>query len=133
MSNDNATLRPVLLDVSAREEVEYRPLKPVILRAAQIEQEIQRLSEREFRGSRRTIVAHPGLVDGYGLMPACTFSINVLLPGERTAPHRHNSAVVNFGVRGSGTSVIGGRRIDWHERDTSTSSRSASPTATAAC
>jgi gentisate 1,2-dioxygenase len=51
-------------------------------------------------------------------MPACTVSINVLLPGERTVPHRHNSSVVNFGVRGSGTSIVGGRRIDWSQYDT---------------
>lgn len=112
--NSQATL----IDQSGRRTVEYRPLKPVIVRVDEIESEIERLAEGRFRGSRRTTVVHPGLIDGAGLMPACTFSINVLLPGERTLPHRHNSSVVNFGMRGSGTSLIGGRKIEWSERDT---------------
>jgi gentisate 1,2-dioxygenase len=42
----------------------------------------------------------------------------VLLPGERTKPHRHNSSVVNFGVRGRGKAIIGGREIEWGQYDT---------------
>jgi gentisate 1,2-dioxygenase len=60
---------------------------------------------------------HPALVDSFGLMPSCTVSINVLLPGERTAAHRHNSSVVNFCLRGSGRSIVGGTEIDFNERD----------------
>jgi gentisate 1,2-dioxygenase len=110
--------QPVVIDRSGRPETEYRPLQPVILRGAQLEEEIERLAEGPFRGSRRAEVLHPGLVDTSGLMPACTMSINVLLPGERTKPHRHNAAVVNFGMRGSGTAIVGGRQVDWNQYDT---------------
>lgn len=110
----------VLVEVSGRPFVEYRPLRPVIVKGSRIESEIERLAAGPFRGSRRSVVAHPGLRDSLSLYPACTVSINVLLPGERTRPHRHNSSVVNFGLRGSGTSIVGGRTIEWGQYDTFT-------------
>lgn len=108
----------LMLDRSGRAAHEYRPLKPVLIKRAQIEAEIERLSEGEFRGSRRVAIVHPALASSFSLYPAVSVSLNVLLPGERTKPHRHNSSVVNFGVRGRGTSIIGGRTIEWGERDT---------------
>jgi len=88
------------IDRSGRAPVAYRPLKPVIIKREQIEAEIDRLCEGEFRGSRRVSIVHPGLANTGGLYPAVSVSLNVLLPGERTVPHRHNSSVVNFGIRG---------------------------------
>lgn len=110
----------VFLDYSGRPFVEYRPLQPVLVKGEQIEAEIERLCSGSFEGSRRSVIAHPGLLDSGSLYPACTVSLNVLLPGERTRPHRHNSAVVNFGLRGSGTSIVGGRTIGWDKYDTFT-------------
>lgn len=98
-------------DQSDRAPVEYRPLQPVIIKGAEIEREIERLAALDVRRSRRSLVVHPGLLEGMGLMPSCTVSINVLMPGERTRPHRHNSSVVNFCMRGSGTSIIAGREV----------------------
>jgi gentisate 1,2-dioxygenase len=106
-----------LLDQSGRDAVEYRPLKPIIIRAETIEREIERLAALPAAGRRRSVVVHPGLLEGFGLMPSCTVSICVLLPGERTTPHRHNSSVVNFCVRGTGRSVIAGRDVRFRERD----------------
>jgi gentisate 1,2-dioxygenase len=108
----------VFIDRSGRPVPEYRPLRPVLIKGAEIEAEIERLAEAPFRGSRRTTIAHPALTGSYGLYPAVSVSLNVLLPGERTRPHRHNSSVVNFGVRGRGTSIIGGRTVEWGQRDT---------------
>jgi gentisate 1,2-dioxygenase len=106
-----------LIDLTDREPPEYRPLAPIIIRGAEIEAEIERLAGEPMRDRRRTVVVHPGLVGSQGLMPPCTVSVNVLLPGERTTPHRHNSSVVNFALRGGGTSVIGGKEIRFSERD----------------
>jgi gentisate 1,2-dioxygenase len=108
----------VLVDRSGRPVTEYRPLKPVLVKGAEIDAEIERLSEGPFRGSRRSTIVHPALTASHSLYPAVSVSLNVLLPGERTRPHRHNSSVVNFGIRGAGTSIIGGRTIEWGERDT---------------
>jgi len=110
----------VFIDRSGREAREYRPLNPVIVKGAEIETEIERLAAGAFRGSRRVVIAHPGLLDSSSLYPAVAVSINVLLPGERTLPHRHNSSVVNFGIRGSGKSIIGGRTVEWGQYDTFT-------------
>lgn len=108
----------VFIDRSGRHVPEYRPLNPVLVTAAEIEAEIERLAAGPFRGSRRTVIAHPGLLDSASLYPAVSVSLNVLLPGERTTPHRHNSSVVNFGIRGRGTSIVGGRTIEWGQYDT---------------
>jgi gentisate 1,2-dioxygenase len=108
----------VLIDRSGRPVTEYRPLKPLIVKSAEIDAEIERLCEGPFRGSRRTTIVHPALTGSRSLYPAVSVSINVLLPGERTNPHRHNSSVVNFPIRGRGTSIVGGRTIEWGKYDT---------------
>ena len=108
----------IFVDRSGRAPTPYRPLKPVIIKREQIEEEIDRLCEGEFRGSRRVAIVHPGLANTGGLYPAVSVSLNVLLPGERTVPHRHNSSVVNFGIRGRGKAIIGGREIEWGQYDT---------------
>lgn len=108
----------VLVDLSGRPITQYRPLRPLIVKGAQIDAEIERLCQGPFRGSRRTAIVHPALTGSCGLYPAVSVSINVLLPGERTIPHRHNSSVVNFGIRGSGTSIVGGRTLQWGQYDT---------------
>ena len=106
-----------LIDLTDREAPEYRPLAPIIIRGEEIEAEIQRLAREPMHGHRRSVVVHPGLVANNGLMPACTVSVNVLLPGESTTPHRHNSSVVNFALRGGGTSLIAGKEVSFKERD----------------
>src|SRR3954471_15623812 len=88
----------VFVDRSGRAPVEYRPLRPLLVPRAQIEAEVERLCEGPFRGSRRAAIVPPGLLGSSSLYPAVTVTLNVLLPGERTRPHRHNSSVVNFAV-----------------------------------
>src|SRR3954454_11709982 len=95
-----------LFDLTDRQPPEYRPLAPIIIKGAEIEAEVERLARADMVSNRRTAVVHPGLIGNLALMPACTVSVNVLLPGESTAPHRHNSSVVNFCLRGSGSSLI---------------------------
>ena len=41
----------------------------------------------------------------------------MLLPGERTAPIRHTSTLVNFCIRGSGTAIVGQKRISYGQYD----------------
>jgi gentisate 1,2-dioxygenase len=106
------------IDRSGRPAVEYRPLKPLLVKREEIEAEVQRLADGPFRGSRRSAIVHPGLLFSSSLYPAVSVSLNVLLPGERTRPHRHNSSVVNFAIRGGGRSIIGGRDIAWRQYDT---------------
>lgn len=44
-------------------------------------------------------------------------SMQMLRPGEHTRAHRHTGSFLYHVAKGSGHSVIGGRRFDWTERD----------------
>ena len=44
-------------------------------------------------------------------------AMQMLRPGERTRAHRHTGNVIYQVARGSGVSVVGGRRFEWGERD----------------
>ncbi len=118
VGNQDDPVRAVFVDRSGREPIDYRPLKPLLITKAEIDAEIERLAAGPFRGSRRSTIVNPALMQSRSLYPAVSVSLNVLLPGERTTPHRHNSSVVNFCIQGAGTSVIGGRSVEWGQYDT---------------
>lgn len=118
IGNQDEPVRAIFSDKSGRPVNQTRPLKPILIPKAEIDAEVERLASGPFRGSRRAEIVNPALQNSGSLYPAVTVSLNVLLPGERTRPHRHNSSVVNFGIQGAGTAVIGGRRIAWNEYDT---------------
>lgn len=44
-------------------------------------------------------------------------SMQMLRPGERTKAHRHTGSYLYHVAKGSGYSIIDGRRFDWTERD----------------
>lgn len=91
----------------------------VIPRAA-IETEIERLaaSPAPANGRRSALVVHPRAQEpGLGLAPGIQVSLNVLRPGERTRPIRHNSTQVDFCIRGGGRAVVGGQTIDFDQYD----------------
>jgi gentisate 1,2-dioxygenase len=118
IGNQDDPIKAVFVDRSGRGPNNYRPLKPLLITKAEIDSEIDRLREGPFRGSRRVEIVNPALMQSGSLYPSVTVSLNVLLPGERTTPHRHNSSVVNFAIRGSGSSIIGGRAVSWGLHDT---------------
>jgi gentisate 1,2-dioxygenase len=102
---------PRLVDVSGR-PVDAEPdfWEPVIVRAAEIDDEIERLCAAPAPpdGRRSALVVHPKApADIPSLNPGVRVSIDVLLPGERTRPVRHNSTMVGFCIRGSGVAHIG--------------------------
>ena len=45
---------------------------------------------------------------GQGLTPGVKFTIDVLKPGEKTEPIRHNSTQVNFCIQGGGHTLVDG-------------------------
>lgn len=96
---------------------------PVVVRASEIAEQVERLSSlpRPADGRRSTWIVHPRSTGiGPGLAPGIRVSLDVLLPGERTAPIRHNSSQVSFAIEGSGFAVVGGEKIEfslydvWH-------------------
>ncbi len=93
---------------------------PVIVRRDQIASEIDRLASlpRPGNGRRQTQFVHPSACSlGRGLNPGVQVTLDVLLPGEETAPIRHNSTQVNFCIRGTGYSIVGGKRIAFRQYD----------------
>lgn len=92
---------------------------PVVIAKEQIDAEIERLasSPRPANGRRRAVIVHPRNKLSDGLAPGIQVALDVLLPGERSVPYRQNSTQVNFAIRGSGVTVIGGRRFEMKLHD----------------
>ena len=54
---------------------------------------------------------------GGPVMPTIGASMQMLRPGERTQAHRQVGSFVYQCCKGSGYSIVNGRRFDWRERD----------------
>ncbi len=54
---------------------------------------------------------------GGPVMPTIGAAMQRLAPGARTRAHRHTGSAVYQVAKGAGWSMIGGRRLDWAERD----------------
>lgn len=120
-------IEPILLDrtgaAAACSPAHLKPASdwpPVIVSREVIEAEVTRLANlpRPANGRRQTLLVHPNApAPGRGLTPGVQVTIDVLKPGESTAPIRHNSTQVNFCIRGSGRTVIGNREIRFGQYD----------------
>ncbi len=107
------------VDRTDAEEAKHRPAFPVVITREEIEAEIERLAAlpRPAHGRRTSEIVNPAAGVGNGLAPGTSVSLSVLKPGERTRQVRHNVSLVNFCIRGQGTSVIGGKRIRFEQFD----------------
>ncbi len=93
---------------------------PVVIPKERIEEEVRRLAglPAPANGRRAALIVHPFAQEpGLGLAPGIQVSLNVLLPGERTAPIRHNSTQVNFCIQGAGHTVVNGQTIRFTQYD----------------
>jgi len=103
------------VDRSGQPEPALRLTEAVVIPKAAIDAEVERLAglPTPANGRRVTAIVSPDTGVGNGLTHGTAVSICVLRPGERTQPIRHNSAQVNFCIRGAGHSVVGAKRIDF--------------------
>lgn len=93
---------------------------PVVIPKEAIDAEIVRLAglPAPANGRRRSLIVHPEhRGDGRGLAPGIQVAIEVLRPGERTAPIRHNSSQVVFCIEGAGSVVVDGRERSFERYD----------------
>ena len=93
---------------------------PVTITREMFDAEIERLAAlpRPANGRRQVQFVHPSANPATpGLNPGVRVTLDVLLPGEETAPIRHNSTQVNFCIRGSGGTIVGGRQIRFGQYD----------------
>lgn len=51
-------------------------------------------------------------------LPTLGCFVQALAPGRHTDAHRHTTSAVYHAVRGHGSTIVEGERIDWEERDT---------------
>jgi len=56
-------------------------------------------------------------VTGGHVMQTIGASMQMLRPGEATKAHRHTGSSIYQVAKGSGSSIIGGKRFDWQEKD----------------
>jgi gentisate 1,2-dioxygenase len=55
--------------------------------------------------------------DGRHVMQTIGASMQLLRPDERTKAHRHTGSFIYQVAKGTGYSIVAGRRFDWQERD----------------
>lgn len=92
----------------------------IVIPKERLEEEAERLASlpRPSNGRRQALIVHPRATEpGLGLAPGIRVTLEVLLPGEESAPIRHNSTQVNFCIRGGGTSLVHGREIQFEQYD----------------
>lgn len=92
----------------------------IVITKEQIDAEIERLAAQSVPsdGVRRSLIVHPrSTAPGLGLAPGIRVALDVLLPGEKTTPVRHNSTLVNFCIRGGGSTTVAGRKIRYGLHD----------------
>ncbi len=93
---------------------------PLVIPKEQIEDQVKRLAgaPAPANGRRRALLAHPESQEpGVGLAPGIRVTLDVLLPGERTKPIRHNSTQANFCIQGGGHTVVAGKTIRFTQYD----------------
>ena len=92
----------------------------LVISKEEIDAEIERLADlpEPDNGRRQSFFVHPRATEpGLGLAPGITLSLNVLKPGERTAPFRHNATEVNFCILGTGRTEVAGKTIRFARYD----------------
>lgn len=116
MSNTkpSAELEAIFVDQSGQDRPPLRPWPSMVVPRASIDREIERLADlpRPGNGLRASAIVHPcynGV--GHGISHGFDAVINVLKPGERTAPIRKNSNRVEFCIRGNGVATVNGEDV----------------------
>lgn len=107
-------LAPIFLDQTGQEPQGPDIWPALVVPRAQIEREIERLADlpRPDNGRRSSAIVHPSAVaPGLGLAPGTDVTINVLKPGEESAPIRRNSNQLEMCIQGAGVIEVGGETI----------------------
>ncbi len=86
-------------------------------RWAQTEEKLTQLKDRDGSPYDGVALQFTKPFTGGPVMPTIDCWIQLLRPGEQTRAHRHTSSVVYNVVRGSGSTVIDGKKFDWTEGD----------------
>jgi gentisate 1,2-dioxygenase len=102
----------------ARDENVY--WAPIVVTRREIDAEVERLASLPFpaNGRRESLIVHPlAEANAPGFAPGIQVKLSVLKPGEKSAAFRHNATEVNFCIRGSGTTLVAGKRVGFAQYD----------------
>ena len=108
------------VDLTGKPEPERELWPALVIPREAIEAEVERLAALppSDTGRRQSSIVHPSSTGpGAGLAPGIRVTLEVLRPGERTAPIRHNSTAVQFCLRGGGRTLVAGRAISFGRYD----------------
>jgi gentisate 1,2-dioxygenase len=116
-----------LLDDSGAQLLTYKHLlqpekawnDPVVWRFAEIKPHLDELDNDDprFNGRRVVMLYHPGTGVAQGTTSTLTAFVGIIVPGEVHIPHRHTSSAINYYLKGSGYSIVGGQRLEWEAGD----------------
>src|SRR5262245_14548829 len=93
---------------------------PIVVTRREIDAEVERLAALPVpaNGRRESLIVHPlAEANAPGFAPGIQVKLSVLKPGEKSAPFRHNATEVNFCIRGSGATLVAGKRIAFAQYD----------------
>lgn len=113
-------MTPGFIDVSGRVPREQEQWPSLIMRRAAIEREIERLASeaRPPDGCRASAFNHPmnkGRIPAYA--PGIEVLLQVLKPGEETAPVMRNSSLVEICIGGQGELQVGSQTLRMERHD----------------
>src|SRR5258707_15731558 len=118
---DFQPMRGRFLDLAgqgARDENTY--WTPIVVTKKEIDAEVERLASLPLPANsrREALIAHPlAAANAPGFAPGIQVKLSVLKPGEKTTAFRHNATEVNFCIRGSGHTLIAGKRVAFARYD----------------
>ena len=115
-----ASRQALFIDQTSTRPRDNRLWEPVVITREEIEAEVARLAALPVPddGRRQSLIVHPAAGNGTpGLAPGIQVMLQVLLPGEKTRPMRHNATEVNFCIRGGGRTIVAGRSISFRQFD----------------
>ena len=115
-----ADLNHRFADLTGAKAPERKPWRPIVVPKAAIDREIARLAAlpQPENGRRSSSIVHPeATAPGLGFAPGIDVTINVLNPGESTAPIRRNSNQVEICVVGTGALSAGDGHIAFEQFD----------------
>lgn len=93
---------------------------PIVVTRREIDAEVERLAGLPLpaNGRRESLIVHPlAEANAPGFAPGIQVKLSVLKPGEKTAAFRHNATEVNFCIRGTGSTLVAGKRIAFAQYD----------------
>ncbi len=102
----------------ARDENVY--WTPIVVTRREIDAEAERLASLPLpaNGRRESLIVHPlAGANAPGFAPGIQVKLSVLKPGEKSAAFRHNATEVNFCIRGSGHTLVAGKRFAFAQYD----------------